>query len=102
MKYIKTYRKKPIKVEAVKISKDAIDEILEWGEDKINLISDEDDEIVVEIETMTGSHNAVSGDYIIKGIDGNFYAVPQETFCNLYEIENKNSSENYNDCIISW
>lgn len=108
MKCVKTYRKKPIEVEAVQITDDAIGEIIEWGEGKISIIStsydsEQNGKVEVEVETATGSHVASTPDYIVKGIDGNFYAVPYQTFKELYEdvIENSSAKDNDN-CTITW
>ena len=108
MSNVKTYRKRPIEVEAVQITANAVDEIVEWGEGKISIISapddsDQDGEVEVEVETATGSHVASTPDYIVKGIDGNFYAVPYQTFKELYEDVTENFSTKDNDnCTITW
>lgn len=108
MSNIKTYRKRPIEVEAIQIKADTITDILEWGEGKISIISDIDDrDVEVEIETGTGTHTASTSDWIIKGVDGNFYAVPYSTFYGLYEkAKDENFSENdskdNDDCVITW
>lgn len=106
MSKVKTYRKRPIEVEAVQITADAVDEIVEWGEGKILILSapddyDQDGEVEVEVETATGSHVASTPDYIVKGIDGNFYAVPYRTFLELYDGVDSNSNIN-SDCTITW
>ena len=102
MKYIQTYRKKPIEVEAVQISKDAIDEILEWGDGKIELLEQDWEYVKLEIDTATGCHCASTGDFLVKGVDGNIYAIPRETFYKLYETDDENSSKNHEDGLISW
>ena len=106
MSIVKTYRKRPIEVEAVQITADAVDEIVDWGEGKIFILSapddsDQDGEVKVEIQTNTGSHVASTPDYIVKGIDGNFYAVPYRTFLELYEGVDSNSNTD-GDCTITW
>ena len=103
MKYIQTYRKKPIEVEAVQISKNSLKEILEWGNGHIKALSNDDGDVFLNVITDSGRHFAYVGDFIVKGIDGNFYAVPYQTFNELYEGVTENFSAKDNDnCIITW
>lgn len=101
MSKVKTYRKRPIEVKAVQITADAVDEIVEWGDGMIEVISNDDDECCLKITTDTGEHFADGGDFIVKGIDGNFYAVPYRTFLELYEGVDSNSNTD-SDCTITW
>ena len=94
---IKKYKKKPVQVEAVQIpdldDADNVADILDWGDGHIRY----DDETypmsgpVLGIETKSGHHYAIPGDWIIKGIDGTFYATTNETFQRLYEQDNGDS-----------
>jgi hypothetical protein len=84
--FIKKYRKRPIEVEAVRILSTTADAIREWVDSDYITVKTVDDAVVVEIITSTGSHMATTGDWLIKGIDGNFYAVTDETFRRLYEV----------------
>ena len=101
---MKTYRKKPIEVEAVQISKNGLKEILEWGDGHIEALSnDDEDDVFLNVITDSGRHFAYVGDFIVKGIDGTFYAVPYQTFKELYEDVTENFSAKDNDnCIITW
>ena len=103
MTKIRKYTKKPVQVEAVQIPdleypSDAYD-IIEWGDGHLRY----DDETypcsgpIIGIETHSGHHYACPGDWIIKGVDGTFYATTDETFKRLYEETNTN-----NENIISW
>lgn len=40
----------------------------------------------VEIETLEGNHKARVGDYIIKGVDGEFYPCKKDIFEKTYDI----------------
>lgn len=86
------YRKKPILVEAVQITVENLPLILGWGEGYIdteyNIGYDVRKYTVrVTITTTTGRHTATEGDWIVKGVNGQFYAMPDETFQTLYEPE---------------
>ncbi len=94
---IKKYKKKPVQVEAVQIpdldDAENITDILDWGEGHIFY----DDRTYPEsgpilgIETHSGHHYACPGDWIIRGIDGTFYATTDDTFKKLYEIDDGNT-----------
>ena len=103
---IKKYKKKPVQVEAVQIpniddEEDAA-EIIEWGHGKLRY----DDETypcsgpVIGLETSTGHHYACPGDWIIKGIDGTFYATTDDTFQKLYEEADTDVTTN--NGVITW
>ena len=87
------YRKKPIVVEAIQISQDTLPEIISWGKGSIDYGTSFDSSgftsyhefCTVTINTSTGTHDAFSGDWIVKGVDGQFYAMPDKTFRQLYE-----------------
>lgn len=103
MTYVKHYIKRPLEVEAVQISNDSIEEIEDWGNGLLQIIKTVDSStfyprISVKIRTSTGYHTAADGDWIIKGVDGNFYACTDEIFHKLYET-NENSYENN---VITW
>lgn len=94
----KQYRKKPVVIEAVKFeySEAGIRELQEfcgkclvkWGKDRhINAVGwahiatlEDGDENSVQVE-----HVATEGDYIIKGVSGEFYACKPDIFVQTYE-----------------
>lgn len=88
---IKRYKKKPVQVEAVQIpdlsSEKNIEELLEWGEGHLFYDSNTYplSGPVLGLETATGHHYACPGDWVIKGIDGTFYATTDDTFRKLYD-----------------
>jgi len=81
------YRKKPVVVEAVQFTYDTEDEILCWlSDNKVNHCSSFiDNEAVIAIETLEGVMTASIGDYIIKGIQGEFYPCKPDIFVKTYE-----------------
>ncbi len=98
------YRKKPVVIEAIQLEKTQISirEILEMmGQEVItkydgasykfyeycNMIFDKG---YMEIKTLEGTMKASIGDYIIKGVNGEFYPCKPDIFEKTYEkvIEN--------------
>lgn len=83
-------KKKPIQVEAVRLSQDQIDleEIMEWSTKKRPIIIIKSDNVVqyVDIWTLEGTMKANVGDWIIKGINGEVYPCKDEIFLKTYEI----------------
>lgn len=95
---IPRFRKKPITVEAVKIAQETLPLLLGWGEGFIEAdytldYFNQNSKIRVTIKTTTGEHTAIEGDWVVKGINGQFYAMPNDTFWELYEPEDKETEE---------
>lgn len=77
---MKKYRKKPIVVEAVQWNgKNSEDIMLFMGHCKLG----KDSHIL--IPTLEGRSRASKGDYIIKGINGEFYPCKPDIFEKTYE-----------------
>ena len=93
---IRQYRKKPVIVEAVQIHNLNTPCVVQWiGEDKakMNLESDEAWKLgkappifSITIHTLEGDMKAMSGDYIIKGVNGEFYPCKPDIFEKTYEV----------------
>lgn len=84
------YRKKPVVIEAVQWTGENIDEILShgnsgphpsWGADFQVNTSDK----TVEILTREGVMKASVGDWIIRGVAGEFYPCKPDIFAETYE-----------------
>lgn len=84
------YRKKPVEVEAVRFkgSSTQLHAIKKWmgGEDYIEpgIVTADMNNLI--IDTLEGAMKAVPGDYIIKGVQGEFYPVKASIFEQTYEI----------------
>ena len=98
------YRKKPITVEAMRIEPDNISYILMWGNGKIRKIDFDclGYSSALSIMTSTGEHKARTGDWIVKGINGEFYAMPNDTFIELYEIADESTETDGGIPVINW
>ena len=82
------YRKKPVVIEAIRWQGDNWNEVCDFcfgirGQWKDNLNRSEDMQVV--IHTLEGDMIARIGDYIIKGIKGEFYPCKPDVFAASYE-----------------
>lgn len=81
------YRKKPIEVEAVQWNGHNLKEIFVFT--KSNKIANDFLENYLEIKTLEGIMKAEIGDWIIKGIKGEFYPCKDDIFKMSYESEDE-------------
>jgi hypothetical protein len=93
---IKQYRKKPVVVEAIQLvdNNEAITECIEFV-DGIDMstsvigrnacIQSVKDNNGLLIHTLEGKLKASFGDYIIKGVNGEFYPCKPDVFAKTYE-----------------
>lgn len=82
------YRKKPVIIEAIQFedNSDRIIEIHEFmGGDTIRVNYEDRDNPYLKIETLEGTMKASVGDYIIKGVNGEFYPCKPDIFEKTYE-----------------
>lgn len=75
------YRKKPVIIEAIKYTgengaelNDFVTQNHHWADD---------DSLI--IHTLEGNHKALIGDYIIKGVQGEFYPCKPDIFEQTYD-----------------
>lgn len=92
------YRKKPIEIEAVKLTWSNWNEVcdfitLPWGDNGVHGVYTKEgvktdnnaDHIGLVIPTLEGEMLAVENDYIIKGVQGEFYPCKPDIFHATYE-----------------
>ena len=83
---IQKFRKKPIIIEAIQFGNFNFNEIVEWiGEDNLADGTSED-EVCIEIITLEGTLLVYRGDWIIKGIEGEFYPCKPSIFEKTYKL----------------
>lgn len=83
---IKKYRKKPIVIEALKYdgeNADALTLIWAWPNALASVLVEDDKSIA--INTLEGKMKVSVGDYIIRGIKGEFYPCKPDIFEATYE-----------------
>jgi hypothetical protein len=85
------YRKKPIVIEAVQLGWETWNEMCDFlgdiiGEENPGRYQSNDaDKIELTIPTLEGDMVASHGDWIIKGVQGEFYPCKPEIFSATYE-----------------
>lgn len=77
------YRKKPVVIEAVQYSGANVQEIIDFTEGQAIKNGGKSD--FMTIPTLEGDHTATTGDWIIKGINGEFYPCKPDIFEKTYE-----------------
>ena len=82
---MRRYRKRPIVVEAIQLTEETFAECLEFIGDE-NWVEADKEEIMISIETLEGISNASDGNYIIKGIAGEFYPCREYIFNSTYDL----------------
>lgn len=83
---IKQYRKKPVVIEAVRIDESSTPSEVEawcggWRKDNGTM-----QKFSIIIPTLEGEMEATYGDYIIKGVAGEFYPCKPDIFEATYEL----------------
>lgn len=84
---VKKYRKRPIEIEAIQWNGNNIEEVNNFV-DKDQLVAfkyDVSNYYSLIIKTLEGSHKADIGDYIIKGVKGEFYPCKPDIFEMTYD-----------------
>jgi len=83
---INKYIKKPVEVEALQIHGNVL-EIKEFiGENGDTYFNNLMNRTAVTIHTLEGDMKATDGDYIIKGVKGEFYPCRKDIFEETYEL----------------
>lgn len=75
------FRKKPVVIEAVQYTGDNHEVINAFVGSELNRVF-----ATVEIPTLEGTMTANPGDWIIKGVKGEFYPCRQDIFAATYEL----------------
>lgn len=80
------YRKKPVVIEAIRWEGDeSAERILDWAEGSIVAKVGRDRLMSLYITTLEGKLFASLGDFIIKGVQGEFYPCKPDIFRATYE-----------------
>ena len=81
-----SYRKKPVVVEAIRLTTRNIEFVEGWCKGQIRGYKLPENERVVQIQTLEGEVEAKIGDYVIKGIKGEFYPCRSGIFAQSYDL----------------
>ena len=84
---ILSVRKRPVEVEAVLVTKnpERLGKIKEWINASDHVARIDTEKCLVYIETLEGIMYAGEGDYIIRGVAGEFYPCKPDIFEKTYE-----------------
>lgn len=76
------YRKKPIEIEAIKYTQDTFNQVYVWLEQECpNFVCDNrNDPVYFIIPTLEGDMKLMPGDYLIRGVKGEFYPCKADIF----------------------
>ena len=83
------YRKKPVVIEAMEYTRKTRKAVIAWCGAGHSAIDDDGAEYETEalrIHTAEGTMHASLGDWIIKGIKGEFYPCKPDIFAATYEL----------------
>jgi hypothetical protein len=80
MATVKLYRKKPIVIEAVQATPENLAEIISWCPDAFI-----DEDLGLMIGTLEGDMHVSPNDYVIRGVQGEFYPCKPDIFEATYE-----------------
>lgn len=78
---IQKYRKLPVEIEAIQFDGTNSAVIECWSGDQVKQSFD----YGLAIKTLEGTMKALTGDYIIKGVQGEFYPCKPDIFAKTYE-----------------
>lgn len=80
------YRKRPIVIEAYQFSDDSEESLIFFDEGVTRYIdNDFDFSISAEIDTLEGTMTISGDDWLIKGVNGEYYPIKNDIFLKSYE-----------------
>jgi hypothetical protein len=80
------YRKKPVVIEAIQYKGvESFPELAKFMDDEFLLVTFKPASEQLVIPTLEGDHIANVGDWIIKGVKGEFYPCKPDIFAETYE-----------------
>ena len=85
---IKHYKKKPVVIEALQFTRNNWDEVVSFTNGKATAFNKSlilEDKYLCNINTLEGIMVATEGDYIIRGIRGEFYPCKPDIFDKTYD-----------------
>ena len=86
---VKKYRKKPVVIEAIQFidTPERLEELSKFIDNQpLRVDYKNPNEPVLKLRTLEGEHIVSVGDYIIKGVKGEFYPCKPDIFERTYEL----------------
>ena len=82
---VKKYRKKPVEIEAMQLNTHNVREVAKWCGADLGHTFGSTEPDALDIHTLEGTMVAHIGDYIIRGVQGEFYPCRPDVFAVTYE-----------------
>ena len=79
------YRKKPVVIEAIRLTPDNLERVEEWCGGSIKGTALPRSERCIDIQTLEGEMRAEIGDWVIQGVAGEFYPCKHRIFEATYD-----------------
>ena len=84
------YRKKPVVINAIQLTNESVMDCIsfvypEYASIEPSILDAIRDQKFMHIETLEGDMKASFGDYIIKGVQGEFYSIKADIFQKTYD-----------------
>ncbi len=79
------YRKRPVVIEAIQFTGENGATIAVWSGERVRPVVEMHAPIVLAVYTLEGVMRADEGDWIVKGVQGEFYPVEPAIFEETYE-----------------
>ena len=95
---IKKYKKKPVIIEACVWDGTNKEELISFGKGAVSFLPTQRSDGIVthcSIKTLEGTMEANVGDYIICGVNGEFYPCKPDIFQKTYEADEKTPCHSY-------
>ena len=83
------FRKKPVMVESRRLSVENMRELEGWCGGSIKGVKLTESQRCIDIQTLEGEMRANIGDWIIKGVKGEFYPCRNDIFTMTYDLVEK-------------
>jgi hypothetical protein len=79
------FRKKPVVIEANRLSVENMEQLEQWCGGAIKGTKLPPEQRCIDIQTLEGEMRTNIGDWIIKGVNGEFYPCKHEIFVKTYD-----------------
>ena len=78
--------KKPVVIEAIQYDGANITEVENFVGGKLPTVMNSNKDTLIVVSTLEGDMKAVAGDWIIKGVKGEYYPIKSEIFFKTYDV----------------
>lgn len=81
------YRKKPVVIDAIQFvdTSECLSELSQFGLDPVRVDYADPNRPILKIQTLEGTMEAQPNDFIIRGVNGEFYPCKPDIFEKTYE-----------------